>query len=131
MGFFGPVSSFPIIPVMTPHRGEGALVCSHERQLGAGTETRNVADVGCCPFPSPGRDLPLWGRAAAAGGIIPRWELLLLSLPHSFSLKPGFWATCCWSPLLCLFLGRQISYRTFPHTFFKFMTAAPLLPLSH
>lgn len=101
MGFFGPVLSFPIIPATTPHRGEGALVCSHERQLVGGTETRNVADVGCSPSPPLAGICPhkCWSMSGVSSCSwwhhsqveAPSPAPLLLSLPHSPSpsLDPG------------------------------------------
>lgn len=43
------------------------------------------------------------GRAAAPGGIIPAGSSFCSS-PFLTALHSnlGFWATCCWSPLLCL-----------------------------
>lgn len=131
--FFGPVLSFPVISATTPHRREGSLLCSHERQLVAGTERRNVADFGCSPFPCPGRICPYkcWstsGASSCSWWHHSSWELLLLlSLPHSPSLKPGILGNLLLEPSPpSLFLGRWISYKTLPHTCFKSLTAAPL-----
>lgn len=113
-------------------------MCSHERQLVAGTETRNVADVGCSPF--PGRDLPLqiveqeWGKQLLLVASFPNGGLLLLLCSFSFltALHSNLdFEQHTAGALSSVSLGRQISYKTFPPILFKSLTAAPLLPLSH